>query len=152
MSVKRYDFGGLVFSVTYDFTKLERNFCRVAGLYQGQPRILTILQEHEGVTLSVLSTLCNIGMSSLSVSVNNLKRSGLIRKDGTGKNQKIFLTDLGRIKARSFHEQIDAFYAKLLEDLGPVESETLNTALLKFDNYIKDYNKCFEAKHGNKTK
>ena len=85
MSIIRYEFGGLVFSVTYDFARLERNFCKVAGLYQGQPRILTILKENEGVTLSALSQLCSIGMPSLSVSVRNLQKSGLLRKEGTGK-------------------------------------------------------------------
>ena len=92
MAVVRYDFGGLVFSMTYDFGRLERNFCKVAGIYQGQPRILTILKENEGVTLSELSPLCNIGMPSLSVSLRNLQKSGLVRKDGTGKNQKLYLT------------------------------------------------------------
>ena len=148
MSIIRYDFGGLVFSMTYDFARLERNFCKVAGLYQGQPRILTILKENEGVTLSNLSLLCNIGMPSLSVSVRNLQKSGLIRKEGTGKNQKLFLTDTGRSRALTFHEQIDAFYAELLDSLGPEKSQALNDSFAAFDQYIKDFNKHFEQERG----
>lgn len=148
MSIIRYEFGGLVFSVTYDFARLERNFCKVAGLYQGQPRILTILKENEGVTLSALSPLCNIGMPSLSVSVRNLQKSGLLRKEGTGKNQKLYLTDTGRARALIFHQQIDAFYASLLDSLGPEKSQALNDSFTAFDQYIKDFNKRFEEEQG----
>lgn len=148
MAVVRYDFGGLVFSVTYDFSRLERNFCKIAGLYPGQPRILTILKENEGVTLSELSPLCNIGMPSLSVSVRNLQKSGLVRKEGTGKNQKLYLTETGRERAWAFHLQIDAFYADFLEYMGDQDSEQFNKALQQFDDYIKRFNKRFEDEHG----
>lgn len=148
MAVVRYDFGGLVFSTTYDFGRLERNFCKVAGIYQGQPRILTILKENEGVTLSELSPLCNIGMPSLSVSLRNLQKSGLVRKEGSGKNQKLFLTDSGREKALIFHEQIDAFYVEFLEKLGPEASQQLNDSMQAFDDYLKSYNEQFEEAHG----
>lgn len=144
MAISRYEFGGLVFNLTYDFSKLERNFCKHAKLYPGQPRILTILKENEGVTLSSLSTLCSIGMPSLSVSVRNMQRSGLIRKEGTGKSQKLFLTEPGRVSAQVFHEQIDAFYKEFLEVLGPKDAERLNQAFLQFDQYIKDFNLRFE--------
>ena len=103
MPITRFDFGGLIFTVTRDFARLERNFCKVVGLYQGQPRILTILKSNEGVTLSELSPLCSIGLPSLSVSLRNLQKSGMIRKEGAGKNQRIYLTDLGQDHARAFH-------------------------------------------------
>lgn len=148
MAVVRYDFGGLVFGVTYDFARLERNFCKVAGIYQGQPRILTILNQNEGVTLSELSPLCNIGMPSLSVSLRNLQKSGLVRKEGSGKNQKLYLTETGRERALIFHEQIDAFYKEFLSGLGEEASEQLNQSLKRFDDYLKDFNEKFETQHG----
>lgn len=148
MAVVRYDFGGLVFNTTYDFARLERNFCKIAGLYQGQPRILTILSENEGVTLSELSPLCSIGMPSLSVSIRNLQKSGLVYKDGSGKNQKLFLTEVGKERALAFHEQIDTFYKDFLASLGEEASEQLNASLTLFDQYLKQFNKDFEASHG----
>ena len=148
MAVERFEFGSLIFTMTYDFSRLERNFCKVAGLYQGQPRILTILQQHQGVTLSELSPLCSIGMPSLSVSVRNLQKSGLIRKEGSGKNQKIFLTDIGQARALQFHELIDAFYADFLQQLGPEASAEMYRAFQHFDSHIRDFNQKFEADHG----
>lgn len=143
MAVGRYEFGGLVFALTYNFSKLERNFCSGAGLYPGQPRILTILKENEGVTLSALSPLCNIGMPSLSVSVRNLQKSGLVRKEGSGKSQKLYLTDTGRDRALCFHEQIDAFYRQMMEDFGPQETEQIFRSFQRFDDYIQSFNQHF---------
>lgn len=148
MPISRYDLGGLVFTVTRDFARLERNFCKVAGLYQGQPRILTILKSNEGVTLSELSPLCGIGLPSLSVSLRNLQKSGLIRKEGTGKNQKLYLTDLGHQRALAFHQEIDDFFSQYLATLGSQGTEVFGSALSTFDGFIKDFNDKYELRHG----
>lgn len=148
MPISRYDFGGLVFTVTRDFARLERNFCKVAGLYQGQPRILTILKTNEGVTLSELSPLCGIGLPSLSVSLRNLQKSGLIRKEGTGKNQKLYLTELGDQRALAFHQEIDSFFSQYLGSLGPEGVEAFSNALSSFDGFISDFNDQYELRHG----
>ncbi len=148
MPISRYDFGGLVFTVTRDFARLERNFCKVAGLYQGQPRILTILKSNEGVTLSELSPLCGIGLPSLSVSLRNLQKSGLIRKEGTGKNQKLYLTDLGQQRAMAFHQEIDSFFSQYLGTLGQEGVEAFGSALSSFDSFITAFNDQYELRHG----
>lgn len=148
MPISRFDFGGLIFTVTRDFARLERNFCKVAGLYQGQPRILTILKTNEGVTLSELSPLCGIGLPSLSVSLRNLQKSGMIRKDGAGKNQRIYLTDLGKAHAMAFHQEIDAFFSEYLSTIGPDGQEQFTQCLQQFDHYIQAFNDTYETQHG----
>ena len=148
MPISRYDFGGLVFTVTRDFARMERNFCKVAGLYQGQPRILTILKSNEGVTLSELSPLCGIGLPSLSVSLRNLQKSGLIRKEGTGKNQTLYLTELGHQCAMIFHQEIDSFFTQYFSTLGPQGAEAFGSALQSFDKFIEDFNDQYELRHG----
>lgn len=148
MPISRFDFGGLVFTVTRDFARLERNFCKVAGLYQGQPRILTILKTNEGVTLSELSPLCGIGLPSLSVSLRNLQKSGMIRKEGAGKNQQIYLTDLGKDHAMAFHQEIDAFFSEYLSAIGPDGQEQFAQCLQQFDHYIQSFNDTYETQHG----
>ena len=120
----------------------------MAGLYQGQPRILTILKSNEGVTLSELSPLCGIGLPSLSVSLRNLQKSGLIRKEGTGKNQKLYLTELGQQRALAFHQEIDSFFNHYLDSLGPKETEAFGNALSAFDGFISDFNDQYELRHG----
>ena len=148
MPISRYDFGGLVFTVTRDFARMERNFCKVAGLYQGQPRILTILKSNEGVTLSELSPLCGIGLPSLSVSLRNLQKSGLIRKEGTGKNQKLYLAELGHQCAMIFHQEIDSFFTQYFSTLGLQGAEAFGSSLQSFDKFIADFNDQYELRHG----
>lgn len=148
MPISRYDFGGLVFTVTRDFARMERNFCKVAGLYQGQPRILTILKSNEGATLSELSPLCGIGLPSLSVSLRNLQKSGLIRKEGTGKNQKLYLTEQGHQCALTFHQEIDNFFTQYFSTLGPQGAEAFGSALSSFDEFIAAFNDQYELHHG----
>jgi DNA-binding MarR family transcriptional regulator len=103
------------------------------------------LQENEGLTLSALSPLCSIGLPSLSVSLRNLQKSGLIRKEGTGKNQRVYLTETGRQRAWAFHLQIDAFYQAYFQHLGPEKTQQLRDSLADFDQFLQDYRDHYEG-------
>lgn len=147
MPVDRYQFGHHFYTFSHEFAKLERTLCRKAGLYSGQPRVLTMLKDNEGCTLSMLSELCGIGMPSLSVSVRNMEKSGLIRKGSTERDsraQLLYLTDPGREKAELFHTFIDAFFKELLEFLGEPGSLEADTTLLRVNKYLKKINGCGE--------
>lgn len=148
MSVSRYDFGSLLFNATRDFNRLERNFCKMAGLYQGQPRILTILKANEGVTLSELAPLCTIGLPSLSVSLRNLQKAGMIRKAGAGKNQRLYLTEQGNQRALEFHQALDCFFTQYFSGLEPQEIQHFYALLQGFDDYVRTFNDNYELQHG----
>ncbi|MBP2650596.1 MAG: hypothetical protein H6Q74_1421 [Firmicutes bacterium] len=143
MPVDRYEFGGLLFSVVFEFSKIQRYLSNNAGLYSGQPRVLTILKDNEGCTLSELSQLCGIGMPSLSVSVRNMEKNGLIYKQ-TDENgnwmQNLYLTKSGWEKAMIFHEQIDQFYKEFLDSLDEDGAEQLNENLLRMKEYFREFN------------
>ena len=140
----RYEFGGQMFSLTHSFARLQRNLCKKSGLYSGQPRVLTILQQEEGCTLKELSALCDIGMPSLSVSVRNMEKSGLLRREGAVRNQRLYLTDLGRQRARIFHEEIDSFYVGLLDHLGEQDAQQLSDLMRRMTAYIDQFNNDYE--------
>lgn len=143
MAVDRFDFGGLIFNMTYEFSKVQRAVSRRAGLYSGQPRVLTMLQKHEGCTLSELSDYCGIGMASLSVSIRNLEKSGLIRKENHGNDgriQKLYLTDAGELKAMAFHREIDAFYEGLLDSMSGEEAVAAEKTLKQIIDFCIGYN------------
>lgn len=148
MAIKRKDFGGLMFSLTYGFSRLQRNLSKKAGLYSGQPRVLTILKEEGGCTLKELSALCDIGMPSLSVSVRNMEKSGLIQREGPARSRIISLTETGQSRAQAFHEQIDSFYKGLLSDLGEEDAEQLYALLKRMDRYLSDFNDRFDNTEG----
>ena len=140
MPIDRYEFGGLFFSLVYQHSRLERAMSRESGLYSGQPRVLTILKDNEGCTLSELSERCGIGLPSLSVSVRNMERGGLIRKVASksdNRAQTLFLTDTGLAKARRFHELIDSFYSRLIDGLGEEGSLRARDTLERLVAFIK---------------
>lgn len=143
MKYSRLGFGGLMFSYIYEFSKLERKIASMAGLYSGQPRVITLIKMNEGVTLSELSELSRIGMPSLSVSVRNMEKSGLLRREisgSDGRMQKIYLTDEGVKKADVFHEEIDSFYEKLLGKLGEDKAQQVADMLVWLTDEFRAYN------------
>jgi len=141
MSVDRYAFGGLLFSFTYQYNRLLRRFCADSGLYLGQPRILAILRDHPGCTLSDLSELAGVGMPSLSVSVRNMKKSGLIRygDDSHIRGREMFLTEEGLSKSNQFNSEFDAFLKAFLAELGPDQAESFNSQLTAMNRFIAHY-------------
>lgn len=146
--MNRIQFGSLIFSLMYEFSKMERKMSSNAGLYSGQPRVLTILKFNEGCTLSELSEICGIGMPSLSVSVRNMEKSGLLRREISGSDgrvQKIYLTEEGYQRAEMFHEEIDAFYSEFLGGLSQDNIDKLAGHL----TLMKDTFAAYNEKHQN---
>lgn len=138
--VNRYDFGGLMHSLFYEYNCLLREFSSKSGLYIGQPRILTMIKDNQGCTLSELSELMGVGMPSLSVSVRNMKKNGLIKADESRSRSKgLYLTEEGMKKAMDFHLLIDKFLADFLENLGPERGNTVNYEFEAMRNYINAY-------------
>ena len=148
MNIKRIQFGNTFFETLYGFSKLERDFCKTAGVYYGQPRILTVLSDHEGLSLSELSPICGIGLPSLSVSLRNMQKSGLIQKVGVGKRQRVFLTEDGRTRAMRFHQEMEKFYELAMEQLGNERTERLYADLESFAKIISDYAEQYELANG----
>ncbi len=145
--MNRIKFGSLVFSLMYEFSKMERKMSSIAGLYSGQPRVLTILKFNEGCTLSELSEICGIGMPSLSVSIRNMEKSGLIRREISGSDgrvQKIFLTDEGLRRAQKFHDEIDTFYINFLATLSPEEIDDIAQHLVLMKDAFSSYDSSID--------
>lgn len=141
--MNRIEFGSRIFSLMYEFSKMERKMSSNAGLYSGQPRVLTILRFNEGCTLSELSEICGIGMPSLSVSVRNMEKSGLLRREISGNDgrvQKIYLTEEGCQRAQKFHDEIDAFYSEFLAGISAKEADELAAHLQLMKDTFAVYN------------
>ncbi len=140
MAMNRIALGSLIFNTHYNYNHLERQIlCRKSKLYSGQPRILTILSSNEGCTLKELSAMCHIGMPSLSVSVRNMEKTGLVRKGSGLRNQQLFLTEEGHRRALLFHEEIDRFYKAYVDSVGEERSQVLFDALLEYNQFIEAY-------------
>lgn len=141
--IKRFDFGNSLFSFFQEFEKLDRTICKMSNLYSGQPRVLTILMTGDGVTLKELANLCHIGMPSLSVSVRNMEKTGLVNKvvdSNDSRVCRIYLTELGRERGQTFHNTIDAYFKDIMDTFGETDSIYLYDTLNKLHNITRNYN------------
>lgn len=143
MSITRIEFGDFFFSFVHEYDKLERQLCRMTNLYSGQPRILTMLMTKDPVSLKELSSMTNLGMPSLSVSIRNLEKSGLvIRQKGiTGDNRTclISLTPEGRHHAEQFHELIHAYFMDIEDAFKPQNTAYITDIMKRLNEVTINY-------------
>lgn len=128
-------------AITDNFSAIIRTFARQSRLYSGQPRILTVLKDSGGCTLSQLSAKTRIGMPSLSVSVRNLHKNGLVYyNQGRVRNRELYLTEEGEARAFAFHQLYDEFIKGLHEALiAEGNPETTVSAIKSIDAYLANY-------------
>lgn len=108
--------GEIFFSFILEYDKLERLICERSGLYSGQPRVLTTLRAGDGITLKELAYRTRLGPSSLSVSVRNMEKAGLVRKEASPDDHRtclIYLTEKGHEHAYLFRQLIRAYFSEL---------------------------------------
>ena len=131
--------GTALFNFASAQARLMRKFSNDAGLFSGQPRVLTILTDKGGCTLSELSELTGTGMPSLSVSVRNMKKNGLIADDGKrSRNKRLCPTEEGVEKATAFHEEYDAFIAGLEAHFGAERIAEIADTLSEMAEFFAD--------------
>lgn len=90
------------------------------GLSEGQPKVLYILVDGEGIVQKKLAQLCNIKPSTLTVILDKLEMKGYIYREkiinSEGKRTfGVFLTDMGRATAKEVCRVVDE-----------LEEETMN--------------------------
>ncbi len=116
MQSPEQNFEDIFFSFMIEYDKLERLMCEKSGLYSGQPRILTTLMSGDGITLKELASRTRLGPSSLSVSIRNMEKSGLVQKKNPPDDHRtclIYLTERGHGHATLFRQIIRAYFSKL---------------------------------------
>lgn len=140
MQYPKHNFGDIFFSFMLEYDKLERLMCEKSGLYSGQPRVLTTLMSGDGITLKELAYRTKLGPSSLSVSVRNMEKSGLVRKEITPDDHRtclIYLTEKGHGHATLFHQLIHTYFSELnssFEADMPANLEGILERLLSITN------------------
>lgn len=136
----RYAFGGVMFSFFYEYERLMRHLSSKSGLYSGQPRVITVMHEHPGCTLSELSELIGVGMPSLSVSVRNMRKSGLVTMEGDrAKGRRLYLTEEGLKKAENFDDIFDGFLQRFLDAVGQENEEAVDAQMRRMVDIIHNY-------------
>ena len=59
------------------------------GLYIGQPRFLFVLEEQEGISQAILSSILKVTKETVSVTLKRLEQSGYIRREVSQSDKRI---------------------------------------------------------------
>lgn len=99
-------------------------------LYIGQPRFLSTIERHPGITQKELVALLNVSKESASVSLKRLEASGYIERkvDETDRRaKKLFLTQQGKITTDSLKENFEKIDNAMFQSLSDNDQEQLKS-------------------------
>ncbi|QPM90921.1 MarR family winged helix-turn-helix transcriptional regulator [Pseudooceanicola algae] len=105
-----------------------------AGVSVAQMRALAVLAESGTCTITELSVMTVIKQSTLSRTLDTMKRAGLIQRqaqDGDSRFRLISLTDAGRAAYDAGWPAMGRMKDTMLKALTPAEQDEFNRMLLK---------------------
>lgn len=125
-----------------------QNMSRVLQSYDCSPlmwRVLSILADRDGHSVSELAELSVIERSNLSKLLDSMERDGLIERtapDGDKRKTVVFLTDEGREIFDKSLPGVLRYYAKFLTGISPSEMTVFMAVLKK----IKSNARLFDTR------
>lgn len=131
-------------------TRLHRaivtNYLDTYGLYPGQPRLLFIIDEEPGLTLSRLVQQSDQTKEAISVSIRRMEEAGYIRREVNLLDQRerfLFLTIKGKETADIIHAEFHRINDAMFEPLNKQEKEILmdlfDRMTLRLDAFKNDH-------------
>ena len=93
-----------------------RSLFEAVGLYRGQPPMLRVLAEEQGLSHSELASRLHVTPATISKMIDRMERSGFVRRQGDSADQRVsrvYLTEQGQ-----------AVQAELGRLFGKIEQET----------------------------
>lgn len=95
---------------------------------QGQPRILALLSERDGITQRELSDACAIDVTTLSRSLDRMEEAGLITREPHPDSRRAYLiriTAVGKEKAKHVKRGFKIVDDLIWKDSDPADMELL---------------------------
>ena len=102
------------------------------GLTSGQPKILELLYERDGVEQKTIAAHCEIEPATVGNLLGRMESAGLIERRRLGGNRRslyVYLTDAGRDAAARMEEIFAAAEKRALEGVTDVERAELRKML-----------------------
>jgi len=109
------------------------------GLYQGQPRMLMLLWERDGMSQSELVEALDLSQPTVAKTIERLEKKGILLRKIDQDDRRmvhIFLTPLGRSMQRSVMQSFEQMAQQLLQGFDQDEKELLESLLLRIKNNI----------------
>ena len=115
------------------------------GLSESMPKILYLLNWHEGVMQKELAGICQLKESTMTVTLQHMQKMGFVNKVPyalpTGKRAyAIYLTDAGREKSREVVELMGEVDAQALAGFTEEEQEMVFSFFDRICKNLRDEN------------
>lgn len=112
------------------------------GLTEGQPKILYILNDGDGIVQKDLANMCGVKQSTLTVLLGKMESEGYIYKEicyvsGMKRAYKVLLTEKGKEKANQLEEAVNRLEQKSLKDFSEGEREMIFKLLRKIEKNMR---------------
>jgi hypothetical protein len=91
-------------------------------------------------SMSMIAKELTVTFGTLTISMNSLVRKGYVVKERSEKDKRVVLVNLSQKGERAFlkyEEFNDEMVKSMLENMGDVEMDTLMSALVKINRWIK---------------
>lgn len=100
------------------------------GLYIGQPRFLFVLEEQEGISQAILSSILKVTKETVSVTLKRLEQSGYIRREVSQSDKRIkllYLTEKGKELMPELRKNFNDINERMFSQLDKNEKEILES-------------------------
>ena len=110
------------------------------GLSSGQPKVLDFLLEHDGCMQKEIARACSVEAASVTSLLNKMEKDGLVERKIPRENRRVslvWLTDLGREKARSVRGAFDELEEALFKGFTQEERTALLEMLVRIHDNLR---------------
>lgn len=100
------------------------------GLYYGQPRFLFVLEEQEGISQAILSSILKVTKETVSVTLKRLEQSGYIRREVSQSDKRIkllYLNEKGKELMPELRKNFNDINERMFSQLDKNEKEILES-------------------------
>ena len=104
------------------------------GLYRGQPPILGLLYQHDGMSQKEMAGALNLSPATMTVTLKRMEKAGLVRREMDEHDQRILrvhLSEQGRQMWLKSADQIRAVTEELMEGFTPEEEQQMREYLYR---------------------
>jgi DNA-binding MarR family transcriptional regulator len=111
------------------------------GLYRGQPPLLHILWEQEGLTHTELAMRLEISQATTTKMIQRMEKSGFVQRRADPQDQRVsrvYLTEAGRDIRSDVEAILAQIEAETFEGFSDEEKESLRRSFMRiYDNLSK---------------
>ena len=98
------------------------------GLYRGQPPILGLLHQHDGMSQKEMARALNLSPATMTVTLKRMEKAGLVRREMDEHDQRILrvhLSEQGKQMWIKSSEELRSVTEELMEGITPEERKQM---------------------------